>query len=443
MLTNSTIDLEVRENGTVYKNNQKIASKIKPEKDYDDLRLVVYDKNGLYIDNLTVRLTLPSEVAKESNPKILAIHGVDSSEATIIDNRTILYEAGGVSDMATVTVIAEIPKGVLKLPFYTQLIFWLSTFKSSVWIAVAVLIPLVTLIYMILLISLQQRTQKTPDPDRAITAPPMALPPSVIGVLVNQNVGPREIAATLIDLSLRKYIYIIDRDRGFSFGKRTLSGHLLSFEKILLSKIFRETAISSESVISERFTNHLYSHKMSVFTREIYALATQLGYFKENPVRMHRKYQFFGTLSFFLGLICFFLGFKYFPTIPYAAFFWIGMMVASLVIIVVGSKMPIRTSLGRQALANWLSFKRYLSDPSPLPYDAGNYQKFVDYLPYAIIFGCEALWVKRFKDAEFTIPEWFLTDHDSLGLQDFCLSLYPIIGYVGQNLATIREPGYK
>jgi hypothetical protein len=41
------------------------------------------------------------------------------------------------------------------------------------------------------------------------------------------------------------------------------------------------------------------------------------------------------------------------------------------------------------------------------------------------------------------VPDWFITDKQSLGLQDFCLSLYPIVGYVGQNLAAIREPGYK
>ena len=105
--------------------------------------------------------------------------------------------------------------------------------------------------------------------------------------------------------------------------------------------------------------------------------------------------------------------------------------------------MPIRTALGRQALSNWLAFKKYLSDPAPLPYDAKNFQKFVEYLPYAIVFKCEALWAKRFSEEEFMVPDWFITDKPSLGLQDFCLSLYPIIGYVGQNLATIREPGYK
>jgi len=442
-VSSSNVSLEVKKNGSVYKDGKKISSKISPQKNFDELRMLVYDKNGFYLDNLEVNLTLPSAVAKDSDPQILAIHGVDSATASVTNDSTISYAAIGVGADATITIIAKLPKGVVSLPFLDQLVFLLSSFGGSVWLVVAIIIPLLSIIYLIMLISLHSRTQKISTPERPITAPPMAIPPAVVGVLTNQDVGPREIAATLIDLALRKFIFIIDRDRGFAFGKRIFAGPLLGFEKILLSKIFRDSIKISEQEVSERFSNHLYSHKMSLFTNGIYGLSTRLGYFKENPASMHRKYQFVGIILFFFALVCFFLNFRYFPSLPYAAFFWVGMMVASIVIIIIGSKMPIRTALGRQALSNWLAFKKYLSDPAPLPYDAKNFQKFVEYLPYAIVFKCEALWAKRFSEEEFMVPDWFITDKPSLGLQDFCLSLYPIIGYVGQNLATIREPGYK
>jgi len=442
-VTTSEVALEVKDDGSVYKNGQKIKSKVTPERDFDELRLFVYDKNGFYLNNLRVVLTLPAAVASETKPEILAIHGVDSADASVVDSSTIAYNATSVSENATITIVAKIPKGTIKLPFYDQVIFLLSSFGSSVWLSVAIIIPFLTLIYLFLLIALHQRTQRVSIPDRAIGAPPMALPPAVVGVLLNQKIGPREIAATLIDLSLRGYIFIIDRDRGFAFGKRNFSGQLLPFERIILSKIFRDTIRTSQDEINEKFVNHLYSHKMSLFTKEIYSLATRLGYFKENPARMHRKYQYFGTLLFFFALACFFLTFKYFPTLPYAVFLWIGMMVASVIIIVVGGRMPIRTVLGREGLSNWLAFRRYLSSPEPLPYEQTNYEKFTQYLPYAIIFHCEAMWARRFADQEFVVPDWFLTEKRGLGLKDFCLALYPIIGYVGQNLASIREPGYK
>lgn len=442
-ITTSEVTLEVRPNGGVYKDGQKIAAKISPQKDFDELRLVVFDQNGYYLDNLTVNLRLPADVANDTKAEILAIHGVESSNASEVDVSTIAYHAISVDPRATITIVAQLPKGVISLPFYDQVIYLLSTFGSSVWLTLAIVIPILTFIYLILFILLARKAQKIVQPDRAISALPMALPPAVVGVLVNQRVGPREIAATLIDLSLRGYIYIIDRDRGFSFGKRNFSGQLLSFEKILLSKIFRQSITSTEEEIDKRFVNHLYSRKMSLFTNGVYILATRLGYFRENPVRMHRRYQFIGSLLFFFALACFFLTFKYFPTLPYAAFLWVGMMVAALVIVFVGSSIPIRTLLGQQALSNWLAFKKYLSDPEPLPYDQKNYQKFAEYLPYAIIFHSEAMWARRFGGEEFAVPDWFLTEKQGLGLNDFCLALYPIIGYVGQNLAAIREPGFK
>ncbi len=442
-ITSSQVSLEVKNNGSVYKDGQRIKAKIKPEQDFDELRLIVYDQNGFYLDQLKILLKLPQSVADDTKPEILAIHGVESSRAEILNPSTIVYTAESVGEQSTITVVAKLPKGVINLPFYDQMVYVLSTFSGRFWLGIAIIVPFITLVYLLLLIHLQQRTQKIPTPERPITAPPMALPPAVVGVLVSQDVGSREIASTLIDLSLRGYIFIIDRDRGFAFGKRSFSGQLLGFEKILLSKIFRESITISDQEVSQRFTNHLYSKKMSLFTKEVYGLATRLGYFKENPVRMHRRYQYIGTLLFVFALVCFALTFKYFSQVPYAAFLWVGMMISSLVVVFVGSRMPIRTAVGRQAMSNWLAFKRYLSDPTPLPYEQSNYRKFVEYLPYAIIFHCEAMWARRFSGQEFTLPDWFLTEKESLGLNDFCLALYPIIGYVGQNLAVIREPEFR
>jgi len=441
--TNSVVNLEVKNDGSVYKNDQKIKSKIQPQNDFDELRLIVYDQNGFYLDDLKINLKLPADVASRTKPEILAIHGVDSASASVADNSTLVYEAKSVAESATITIVAKMPKGVVTLPFYDQVIFFFSTFGRGVWLAIAVIIPILTLVYLFLLISLRARGQKVLVPDRPISAPPMALPPAVVGVLLNQKVGAREITATLIDLSLRGYIFIIDRDRGFAFGKRSFAGQLLSFEKILLAKIFRQNLRIAEDEISRHFANHLYSRKMSLFTSEVYTLVTRLNYFKENPSSMHQRYQFFGTLLFFFALACFFLTLRYFPTLPQAIFLWIGMIVASIIIIFVGSNMPIRTTLGRQALLNWLAFEKYLSAPEPLPFEQKGLNKFIEYLPYAIIFRCEAMWARRFADTEFVIPDWFLSEKRGLGLNDFCLALYPIIGYVSQNLATIREPGYK
>ncbi|TSC93879.1 MAG: Uncharacterized protein Athens101428_513 [Candidatus Berkelbacteria bacterium Athens1014_28] len=442
-LFTSVVNLEVTKDGKIFSNGKKIAGSVKPQKEFDELRLVVYDQNGTYLDNLQIQLSLPSAVAGKTKSEILAIHGVDSSTSSVYGDNVLLYEASGVSAVATITIVAKLPKGEINFSFIDQLVYYFSTFSGTIWLSLAVFLPLVVFVYLIILILLQRKAQTIPSVERQFVSPPSALPPAVVGVLTHQDIGAREIAATLVDLSLRKLIFIIDKDRGFAFGKRDFTQQILPFEKILLSKIFRNEIVSREEMIKERFYDHLYSKKMSLFTGETYSIATRFGYFKVNPKSMRRKYQFFGTIFFFFALLCFFLSLKYFPTLHYASFLWVGMMVSSAVIIIVGSKIPIRTPLGRQALGNWLAFRAYLSDHRPLPLDQQNYDKFVEYLPYAIVFNCEALWVRRFSFQKFAIPEWFLTDKEGIGLDDFCLALFPIIGYVGQNLATIREPGYK
>jgi hypothetical protein len=56
---------------------------------------------------------------------------------------------------------------------------------------------------------------------------------------------------------------------------------------------------------------------------------------------------------------------------------------------------------------------------------------------------CEAAWAKRFSKHNFMVPDWFLTDKIGLGLEDFCLSLFPIISYVGRSFAALKEPGFE
>ena len=439
----SEINLEVKKDGSVYKNGTKVKAKISPQKDYDELRMVVFDKAGFYLDELSVNVKLPDQVASKTSAEIIAEHGVDNTSQSVLDSSTINYDALGVNGGATITVVAKLPKGVIELPLYDYVVYLFSNFGSSVWLILALILPIATIIYLLLLVSFQSKVQKVETPDRPISGPPMALPPAIVGVLLNQKVGAREIAATLVDLAVRRYIFIIDRDRGFSFGRRAEAKGLLGFEQILLAKIFRQSIKASEDQINNDLASHIYSHKMSVFSSSVYNLATQLGYFKVNPKEQHRKFRFIGTVAFFFALGCFFLNLYYFTQVQYAVFFWVGMMIASLVIIILASNMPTRTALGRQSLSNWLAFKMFLSSPEPLPYNQVSYQRFIEYLPYAIVFGCEAMWARRFSDQSFTLPDWFMTEKNGLGLSDFCLALYPIIGYVGQNLSEVREPGYQ
>lgn len=439
----SDIAVAIDASGRIIINGENSGQRLKPLGDIDELRLPVVDNPGTYIDRLTVTLTLPKAEATSVQHKILAIHGVDSSYSEIQNSSTIRYTAINVASTATITIVAQLPKGMVSRSIFSQISSVGSNIKFSFWVYLALALPIFTFLFMIVFIRYTMRLNRIDVPSVSITAPPMAIPPALVGVLFHQRVTSREIAATLIDLALRKDIYILDRERGFAFGKGRFDQRLLNYEKILLSKIFKNNLSTDQQLMDERIQNHLYSRKVSLVSAGIYAIATRLGYFRENPRRVHAKYWLFGATAMIIGLTGFTLSFitKMLP--PFTAFFWVGMMVSALIIIIMVGNIPIRTELGKEAMSNWLAFRRYLSEASPIPYSPTVHQLFQAYLPYAIVLDCEAAWARRFSEHSFTLPDWFLTDKNGLGLEDFCLALFPIVSYVGRSLAAIREPGFE
>jgi len=436
------INVVISKNGD-YTVDGKSGGKLKTVDNFKELSFKVTDKPKQYIESLVVTVKLPEPVADATESKILAIHGVDTSFVKQIDLETIEYSAYGISTMATITVIAKLPKSAISEPFMTKVLDSLSSFNFNFWVIIAIILPVLTLIYMIFFTSFQMRLNHVDQPDHETNTPPMAIPPALVGVLYHQDVGAREVSATLIDLAKRKDIIILDRDRGFAFGKGRFDNRLLAFEKILLSKIFRDNITSEQKYIEERIANHLYSKKMSIVSAGIYSLATRLGYFRSNPRKVHAKFRLFGILAFLAGAGGFVLSYLL-PYLPaFTAFFWVGMMISALIVAFTASRIPLRSQLGNEALSNWLSFRKYLSNSEPIEYNPEVYSVFEQYLPYAIVLDCEAAWARRFEKHNFVMPEWFLSDKAGLGMDEFCLALFPIVSYVGRSFAAIREPGFE
>ncbi len=429
--------------GSVTIDGEESDKKINFLADGDELRTPVIDQSGVSMPSLKITLTLPGDVAYQTSHEVLAIHGAGATNSYVSDSKTIIYEIDDVSGYATVSIVAKMPKGTIKANVTQQIQTNLASKSFNYWLIAAIALPSFTFVFMVFFLLIQTKRQKIEIPDKPINAPPMAIPPALVGVLMHQKVRSREIAATLIDMAIRGDILIIDRERGFAFGKGKFDKRLLGYEKILLSKIFRNNLSADRIEIEQRINNHFYSKKISLVSAGIYALTTRLGYFKTNPQSVHAKYRFFGILAFLLGLTGFGLSFAYFPNPPYVVFFWIGMMISAVVITGAASYIPIRTPLGQEELTNWLAFKKFLSSPEPMVYSQNLAAIFQNYLPYAIVMDCEAAWAKRFSDHNFEMPTWFLTEKGGLALEDFCLSLFPIISYVSRSFVALREPGFE
>ncbi len=437
------LNLEILENGSVLVNGAKSDIRLNPLADSDELRLPVIDNPPAYIDELVVYVKLPQAVAGKVTKQILAIKGVEASYSELLDDSTLRYRALGISQTATVSIVANIPKGVIERSIWFKLFSEPTASQFSFWVYLALALPVFTILFMMIFINYTTKLNKVEIPEKEVSSPPMAIPPALVGVLYHQKVTPREIAATLIDLAQRRDIFILDRDRGFAFGKGKFDQRLLGYEKMLLSKIFKNSISTTQSAVEESLQSQIYSKKVSLVSAGIYGIATRLGYFRQNPRKLHAKYWLFGSFAIAFAVAGFISSF-FMDILPsFTALFWVGMMVSAIIIILMAGRIPFRTNIGRDALSNWLAFRKYLTNPEPIEYSPTVHQLFEAYLPYAVVLDCESAWARRFAKHNFSMPEWFITEKNGLGLEDFCLALFPIVSYVSRSLAALREPGFE
>ncbi len=447
VINQRTMNIEVSKTGTVTIDGEKKNHALRFYEQYDELRILVFDSTGEYISAFQGIVHLPSPVKSEEVRQIVyAVHGIGSTRIYLSDPQTLVYEATDISPQATLTIVADLPKGLIQPNFWQVLEFSITNLPVKIWLYIAIVLPGVTLVLMLFMILKRRRAQMIPIRGQ-LGGPPDTIAPAIPGVLIDGVVGAREIAATLIDLARRGFIYIINKGNGqFSFGIRrgtdfgSMKG-LSDFEKELLGKVFLPRSIkSSVADVEMRIGRHIFSRKIAKFYLGVYNEATKRGYFVQNPAKVHLAWKYAGVVLFFLSFAGFMLGAIFGADPKYGLFFWAGGMVAAAVIVRLAPFMPARTNLGNQELQEWLEFREYLTDKKPAPGVQALQGKFEEYLPYSMVLGAEVDWAKRFGQERFSPPDWYSSNENVVTLDSFARELFPLIGYVAENLARSHEP---
>ena len=446
-ISQKVFNIEVKNNGQVLIDGADHSSDFKIYQGYYEIRAILLDVPGTYIDQVSVKMTLPNRVRQDQVEQIVyAIHGIGSYDKYMQDSQTLIYEARDISPESTLSIVARLPKDSLKPPLGKLIFYWVTNIPVEYYTIGAGVIPIVTLIVMLFMIIKRRKDQIVSFKYPSISAPPAALPPAIPGVLIDGQIGAREIAATLIDLANRGYIYIIGRQNHFTFGKRKSLDlnklpDLRDYERILLSKIFeKQNYKSTKDDVQMRVGRHIFSRKIAKVFLEIYNETTSLGYFINNPAVVHRRWRFTGITLFFVGILGFIQSALWAPDPKFTLIFWAGEIGASFVIIKLSGLMPTRSALGSRALNQWMAFRRYLRDSAPFRHNDVDENLFNKFLPYAIVFGVEAEWAKRFMKTSFAKPDWYESYEFTPSLEKYISGLYPIIGFVGEVLAGSHDP---
>ncbi|KKP66145.1 MAG: hypothetical protein UR63_C0037G0004 [Candidatus Roizmanbacteria bacterium GW2011_GWC2_35_12] len=247
---------------------------------------------------------------------------------------------------------------------------------------------------------------KTPDGSRFLT-------PGEVGTLGDETVDMKDISSTIIDLARRGHIKIEERKKGdfylikshlepFDFSQDKLrersspdvtsgrnasldfsplarnDNELLSFERLLIDKFFKlknEIRLKGENLASEvqEVTNALYENVVNI------------KLFPKNPQSIRTGYYILAGIALFTGN--FFL---------------------AIVAFVFGRVMPRKTVEGVNAYNVSKSLKNFLTTQQrQLEFQADKQLMFEKLLPFAIAFGVERIWAKRFESMNISAPSWY------------------------------------
>lgn len=443
------LDIVVQANGKVLADGKDFSKYLKILPKSYEISILALDEPGIYIQNFQAQIHLPKPVTKDQvYQRIIAIHGAEQSyQSYMADSQTLVYVVNSVPSQGEVTIIADLPKDILIPPLGKRLIYNLSQISAKSYIIVSIVLPLIAFILMIFMVVRRRQDQIFHLSRKIVNTPPTNSPPAVVGALADGQVGTREIAATLLDLARRNYIFITNHpNNSFSFGQRKNlnlenAPELREFERLLLSKIFEIGQYkSTREDVEMRVGKHIFSRKIAQVYLNIYNEATTLGFFIKNPVQVHLRWKYTGVALFFIGVVSFTLAAIYSPDPKFTLFFWAGGMAASAVIIWLSGLMPARSVTGTLALRQWLEFRNYLRLNRQIEAGANTMDKFCEMLPYAVVFGLETEWARRFLRERFAKPGWYESEEDVVTLERFMTGLFPIIDYVGQSLARSHEP---
>jgi uncharacterized membrane protein YgcG len=245
-----------------------------------------------------------------------------------------------------------------------------------------------------------------------ITAPPSNLSPGIAGALIDEQADLQDVLATLIDLArkgvidMREDASSSDKWQGvsdwiFSTGEKP-NQSLLPHEQKLLNALNLNQGERRLSELKNKFFVQLGGIKESLYDQ----LVAQKFYFAKPP-STRNNYILLGVLILVssvaacLGSGVLLNGSDYFICLPIALFF------TGVLTIIIARAMPQATRLGAEAKMRARAFKRYLENIERYTDLNTAKAQFDTYLPYAIAFGLERSWIKKFAQVDTPMPPWY------------------------------------
>jgi uncharacterized membrane protein len=247
--------------------------------------------------------------------------------------------------------------------------------------------------------------------------PPDDLTPGEVGTLVDASADMRDITATLVDMGVRGYITIEQKENKHMMGlysDKTYTFHLKkplsewkglkSHELSLLAGLFTNGAI--DAVNLSDLQNHFYKDLPAIKDGLLDSMLEH-GYYLHRPDNVRGGWMAGGiVVGVLLALVGNWIAASLgMPPLP----FIISGIATGLVMLVFGYFMPARTNKGERALEGALGFEDFLQhvESDRIERLVKTPEMFEKFLPFAMALGVEKKWVSAFGDICKQPPSWY------------------------------------
>jgi uncharacterized protein (TIGR04222 family) len=370
----------------------------------DEVRWNLFDADTpVAIGRVRATVQLPGSV--ESSAMTQAVQSGPSVDISVTSPAasTMVYEATDIPANTQFWIVTGFPKDVVEFTWTARRV------AAAVIPRVGFVLPLATFLVMLVLWIRRGRDDPAHKYAKYVSEPPSDLSPGLVGALIDERVDVKEVIATIVDLARRGYLEITDTKEGGVFAKaeslftRTKSlDDLKGFEGQVAAALFGPG--NPDQVTTQQLRNKFYAH-VEPIADAICCEAVQAGLLADNPKKVRARWFGYGFgLAVLLGVITFAMAKT---EVPGWAWFLVGSIPSVIIVWAFSPFMPRRTARGAQEQKKWEAFKNYLEDLTRF-HDVGASQEiFERYLPYAVAFGVEKEWVRRFEGMPVPPPTWY------------------------------------
>jgi hypothetical protein len=241
--------------------------------------------------------------------------------------------------------------------------------------------------------------------------------PAEAGTLVDETAAMRDITATIVDLAVRGFIVIEEKESSGMMGLLHSKDYvfhlkigpndwtnLKTHERVLLSGIF---SYGSESDVELSSLQNKFYTTLPGIKDSIFDALMKHGYFLHRPDYVRSGYIGGGIT---VAVILFVLGNALAMKMGMSpAPFFVAAILSAAIIAGFGWFMPARTAVGAKALAGVLGFEDFLThvESDHMNRIAQTPETFEKFLPYAMALGVEKKWVGAFKNIYTEPPSWY------------------------------------